>query len=181
VKGSHAELVAALPHSVAYQVVIGFTSRTDALFINFADGHRFRKDLQITQKVRWEVQQYNRLAAGRPNLIANRGATLPQHKARRGATPAQHDEMREETKKLAAEAQQSPADPSSAGSRLAEITRLHEAGLLTDEEYQAKRAEIIRQLLGKAQQERRVLGSPACGRNLPPVRAARSVRRLALL
>jgi Short C-terminal domain len=83
---------------------------------------------------------------GTPNLIANRGATLPQQKARQGVIAAQHDVLREETKKLAAEAQASSADPSSAGSRLAEITRLHEAGLLTDEEYQAKRAEIISQL-----------------------------------
>jgi putative oligomerization/nucleic acid binding protein len=34
----------------------------------------------------------------------------------------------------------------SAAERLAEVTRLHDAGLLTDEEYQAKRAEIISQL-----------------------------------
>jgi hypothetical protein len=30
--------------------------------------------------------------------------------------------------------------------RLAEVTRLHDAGVLTDEEYQAKRAEIISEL-----------------------------------
>jgi hypothetical protein len=30
--------------------------------------------------------------------------------------------------------------------RLSEVTRLHDAGILTDEEYQAKRAEIIDEL-----------------------------------
>jgi hypothetical protein len=39
-----------------------------------------------------------------------------------------------------------PPSPPTAGERLAEVTRLHNEGLLTDEEYQAKRAEIIRQL-----------------------------------
>jgi cytochrome c-type biogenesis protein CcmH/NrfG len=39
----------------------------------------------------------------------------------------------------ASEATASPA----AADRLAEATRLHDQGLLTDEEYQAKRAEII--------------------------------------
>jgi hypothetical protein len=33
-----------------------------------------------------------------------------------------------------------------AAERLAEVTRLHDEGLLTDEEYHAKRAEIIGQL-----------------------------------
>lgn len=36
--------------------------------------------------------------------------------------------------------------PPTASERLAEVTRLHDAGLLTDEEYQVKRAEIISQL-----------------------------------
>jgi Short C-terminal domain len=44
-----------------------------------------------------------------------------------------------------AQAQPLPSPPT-AGERLAEVTRLHDAGLLTDEEYQAKRAEIIGQL-----------------------------------
>jgi hypothetical protein len=41
-----------------------------------------------------------------------------------------------------------PVQPPSpvAGERLAEVTRLHDEGLLTDEEFQAKRAEIISQL-----------------------------------
>jgi hypothetical protein len=38
------------------------------------------------------------------------------------------------------------AAPSTAEGRLAEVTRLHSAGVLTDEEYQAKRAEIIDEL-----------------------------------
>jgi hypothetical protein len=41
-------------------------------------------------------------------------------------------------------APQSP--PPTPRERLTEVTRLHDEGLLTDEEYQAKRAEIIRQL-----------------------------------
>jgi hypothetical protein len=41
---------------------------------------------------------------------------------------------------------QPPPSPPPAGERLAEVTRLHDEGLLTDEEYQAKRAEIISQL-----------------------------------
>jgi hypothetical protein len=36
--------------------------------------------------------------------------------------------------------------PPTAGERLAEVTRLHDQNLLTDEEFQAKRAEIISQL-----------------------------------
>jgi hypothetical protein len=36
--------------------------------------------------------------------------------------------------------------PATASERLAEVTRLHDEGLLTDEEFQAKRAEIISQL-----------------------------------
>lgn len=36
--------------------------------------------------------------------------------------------------------------PSTAEERLAEVTRLHDAGVLTDEEYQTKRAEIIGEL-----------------------------------
>lgn len=38
------------------------------------------------------------------------------------------------------------AAPSTAEERLAEVTRLHDAGVLTDEEYQTKRAEIIGEL-----------------------------------
>ncbi len=38
---------------------------------------------------------------------------------------------------------QSPAAPRAATDRLAEVTCMHDDGLLTDEEYQAKRAEII--------------------------------------
>jgi hypothetical protein len=45
-----------------------------------------------------------------------------------------------------APAQPPPQPQPSAADRLADVTRLHEQGLLTDEEYQAKRAEIISQL-----------------------------------
>lgn len=39
-----------------------------------------------------------------------------------------------------------PATPRTAADRLAEVTRMHNDGLLTDEEYQAKRAEIIAEI-----------------------------------
>ena len=39
-----------------------------------------------------------------------------------------------------------PAIPRSAADRLAELTRMHDDGLITDDEYQAKRAEIIAQI-----------------------------------
>jgi hypothetical protein len=38
------------------------------------------------------------------------------------------------------------AAPRAATDRLAELTKLHDAGVLTDEEYQAKRAEVISEL-----------------------------------
>lgn len=41
---------------------------------------------------------------------------------------------------------QPASNPPTPRERLVELTRLHEEGLLTDEEYQAKRAEIISQL-----------------------------------
>jgi hypothetical protein len=64
---------------------------------------------------------------------------------------AQRDAVRFNTLAGGAEAlTPEPARPESAPptprERLAEVTRLHDEGLLTDEEYQAKRAEIIGQL-----------------------------------
>ena len=41
---------------------------------------------------------------------------------------------------------QSSAAPKSAADRLAEVPRMHDDGLLTDDEYQAKRAEIIAEI-----------------------------------
>jgi hypothetical protein len=41
---------------------------------------------------------------------------------------------------------QASSVPKPPSERLVELTRLHDAGLLTDEEYQAKRAEIINEL-----------------------------------
>jgi hypothetical protein len=64
---------------------------------------------------------------------------------------AQRDAVKFNTLASRAEAPvQEPAQPAPApptpSERLAEVTRLHDEGLLTDEEYQAKRAEIISQL-----------------------------------
>jgi hypothetical protein len=39
-----------------------------------------------------------------------------------------------------------PATPRSAADRLAELTRMHDDGMITDDEYQAKRAEMIAQI-----------------------------------
>jgi cytochrome c-type biogenesis protein CcmH/NrfG len=64
------------------------------------------------------------------------GYLYPVIKQQQGSTQEQdHEEPASEATAL----------PTTAD-RLAEVTRLHDQGLLTDEEYQAKRAEIISDL-----------------------------------
>jgi hypothetical protein len=62
---------------------------------------------------------------------------------------AQRDAMKFNALAAASQAAQEPqpsATPRSAADRLAELTRMHDEGLLTDDEYQAKRAQIIAQI-----------------------------------
>ncbi len=120
--------VARVGAAVGATVVLGPAGMLAALsqksrahaFVVFADGTYHERKLDGNAAVRTAQAECVRF-----NLLAH-------------AASGQADE--EET------AAQEPAAAASAAERLAEATRLHDAGLLTDEEYQAKRAEIIGEL-----------------------------------
>jgi hypothetical protein len=106
-----------------------------------------RQQKQMLAAMQGATPSEVRRAGGRYDFDGFWGQPPPsvaRKQAQRQPRPAGRQEPpRSPEGQASSEAALIPKPPSE---RLAEVTSLHDAGLLTDEEYQAKRAEIINEL-----------------------------------